>query len=160
MGNYNFRKDLEDGKFAEALVSAYLKSKNKELVVTELVKARQKEGDLETDDGTVEVKFDKMAGSTNNLCFELANGKGQPTGIAATKAGHVAYVVPRDDHYIIYMFETEKLRAYVLDSGNSSKVRIVNGGDRRAYCLALVSRDNVEKDKVAVSVEAFKNAKL
>jgi hypothetical protein len=158
MAHYNFRKDLEDGKFAEVLVTNYLKSKNQSLVVTELVRARQKEGDLETVDGTVEVKFDKMAGSTSNLCFELANGKGQPTGIAATKAALVAYVVPREDHYIIYMFETEKLRKYILDTNNTAKVRIVNGGDRRAYCLALVTRDNIEADKVAISVEAFKSA--
>ncbi len=157
MGFYNFRKDLEDSKCAEVVIKKFLEAKhNREIHA--LPKERQGEGDLDIGDYTVEVKYDKMAASTGNLCFEVANGKGKTTGIAATKARYIYYVVPRDDEYHIYEFSTESLRLFLFDSANAGKIRVVNGGDRKAYTLMLLSIENVESSGIAKVYQWSENA--
>lgn len=152
MSFYNFRKDLEDSKLAEVVVKKFLEAKLNREIPT-LAKERQGEGDLDVGEYTVEVKYDKMAASTGNLCFEVANGAGKSTGVAATKAKFIYYVVPRKAGFSIYEFDTNNLRSFLFDTGNSSKMRIVNGGDRRAYTLMLVSESVVLENKLAVVSE-------
>lgn len=148
MGHYNFRKDLEESKVAEVVIKKFLEGKHEKPVLP-LPRERQGDGDLDLGDFTVEVKFDKMAASTGNLCFEMANGSGKLTGIAATKAKYVYYVVPQSSGYTIYEFEVDGLRAFLFDKSNAGKLRVVNGGDRRAYSLMLLSIENVRNTGIA-----------
>lgn len=157
MGFYNFKRDLEDSKLAESIIRQFLEERHGREVLP-LPRERQSEGDLDLGNFTVEVKFDKMAADTGNLCFEMANGKGKFTGIAATKAKYVYYVVPRKDRYSIYEFDTNSLREFLFDKANADKIRVVNGGDRRAYSLMLLSIENVEKYHVAIKHEWVEGA--
>lgn len=171
MAHYFFVKDFEEGRAAENFIMEMLRdeyvSKNVKATIAELPKDRQHEGDFEVfvekpidDHFTVEVKFDKMAGSTDNLCFEVANRKGDLTGIAATEASSVVYIVPDgDDAVTLYWFNSDELRDYLYDEKNLSKIRCVKGGDRKAYTLLLVSIKDIVKDRVAFSVERV-NAEL
>jgi hypothetical protein len=153
MAYYFFVKDLKDGNLAEEVVADFYREKAYN--VETLPKNRQVEGDIEVfgrDEApfTIEVKFDRMAKDTGNLCFEVTNKKGDLTGIAKTQASRVVYIVPKDEQSVkLFTFDTEKLREYLYDTSNSSKVRQVKGGDRRAYTLMLVSIDNVLADGLA-----------
>jgi hypothetical protein len=157
----HFLKDLEESKVAVNVVKTFLESlhsKDSNAVITELGKARQKEGDVEvvSDCGitySVEVKYDMMAKKTGNLCFETHNSKGVLTGISSTEADEIHYVVPGDDGFFLYMFKTEDLRNYLFDTGNIKKFKSVKGGDRRATCMLLVNRTILEEDKVAYKIE-------
>lgn len=162
MAHYNFLRDFEEGKAAEAFVSKWLinyeMGGNSELLSRE----EQGRGDLLVhpegkDDYTIEVKFDKMAEKTGNLCFEVNNAKGQPTGIAATKADYVIYLVPKGSSMTIYKFATESLREYIF---KNTKLRYVNGGDRNSYGLILVPIELVLKDSLACFIEEIEDAKL
>ena len=81
----------------------------------------------------IEVKFDEMSAKTGNLCFEMSNGS-KMTGIMATKADKVYYVVPNGTAGTVYVFDTQKLREFISDPAN---VTIKNGGDKRKFVLAL-----------------------
>jgi hypothetical protein len=94
---------------------------------------------LTEDHVNIEVKFDEMAAKTGNLCFEMSNGS-KMTGIMATKADRVYYVVPNGDGATVYVFDTEKLRAFISDPAN---VTIKNGGDKRKFVLALAKATKV-----------------
>jgi hypothetical protein len=106
-------------------------------IVRELPKNEQEYGDFSVTllDVTVniEVKFDEMSGKTGNLCFEMSNGS-KLTGIMTTKADKVYYVVPNGGTQRVYVFDTEKLRAFIIDPAN---VTVKNGGDKRKFVLAL-----------------------
>lgn len=43
---------------------------------------------------TFEVKFDERAGETGNLCFELHGGERGPSGLLASRARWLVYLVP------------------------------------------------------------------
>ncbi len=165
MSHYFFVKDLKDGQAAEKVIEDYLLDLHPGCRVEKLPRDRQIEGDLEcivndNDRFTVEVKFDKMAQKTGNLCFEMANGKGKPTGIATTKADTVVYMVPKTDSSVeLYWFNTISLRYYLADSANISKIRCVNGGDKKAFALLLVSTENVVLDGISKEPEII-NAEL
>jgi hypothetical protein len=162
MAHYFFVKDLKDGNLAEEVVAEHYRAKAYN--VETLSRKRQNEGDIEVFRKnevpfTVEVKFDRMAKDTGNLCFEITNKKGDLTGIAKTTADIVVYIVPKDEQSVrLFTFETKVLKAYLYDTLNKEKVRQVKGGDRRAFTLMLVSIENIIADKVGCVEEI--NAQL
>lgn len=161
MAHYKFLKDLKDGKRGEVIaLSALLK--------TGLYKyssdkpPSQKHGDFQIvghSCGTlfnVEVKYDIMAENTGNMCFELANGKGDYTGIMSTQADILAYVLNNKGSYVVYLFSLPNIKEFLFN-GNKS-VRVVNGGDRKRYSMALAPVDLVSK--VAFLTIEISNAEL
>lgn len=148
MAHYNFKKDLDQSKEAVDAILDYLIDSG--YPAFELIgKVAQKSGDIgylntKKIQRNIEVKFDIMAEKTGNLCFEMSNGK-KPTGIMATLADYVYYVVPNGNIKQVYVFTTSKLRNYIQQPGNA---RITNGGDRRRFSLALVPINKVVKDKL------------
>ena len=115
--------------------------------VREFEKDEQQYGDFcimkDGDSVNIEVKFDEMSGKTGNLCFEMSNGS-KLTGIMTTKADKVYYVVPNGKMQRVYIFDTEKLRAFIIDPAN---VTVKSGGDKRKFILALAKiTDVVEAD--------------
>jgi hypothetical protein len=158
MAHYSFLKDLKDSQIAVSLIANQLRSKG--FTVEEMIgKSKQKLGDLVVVETGVhhEIKFDIMAATTNNLCFEIANGKGELTGIAKTQAPVVHYVVPGKDRkeFLVFTFDTLKLRSYLYDEANAKKIRQVQGGDRRKYTMLIVAIDTIVNDKVANKVEVL-----
>ena len=91
---------------------------------------------------TVEVKFDIKAAETGNLCFEFTNGK-QPTGVCVSKAQEIGYGLKtkRKNHFIVMKFDRATLLAKLLFyavTKPSKGIRLVYGGDRRAFGLILI----------------------
>lgn len=164
MGHYNFRRDLAESKIAVEISKQFLLSGDAfGGDVEELPLDRQNEGDLEViparsrkeDSYTVEVKYDILARKTKNLCFEISNKKGEPSGIAKTKAEVVHYIVPRDGGFTLYEFSKDDLLTYMYKPINHSKdkIRIVSGGDRKSYHMMLVKIDTILEDNLPLNVE-------
>lgn len=153
MAHYSFLRDLQDSKVAVSLIADMYRSLG--FNVEELGRDKQEFGDLQIGPLYHEVKYDIMAGTTNNLCFEIANGKGDLTGIAKTKADLVHYVVPDKDRksFLVFTFDTAKLREYIFNPLNKDKLRHVMGGDRRKYSMIIVPISTIINDEVARSVE-------
>lgn len=112
-------------------------------------KKEQRQGDLvyykdPTRPVKVEVKYDKKAADTGNLCFELGNSK-KPTGIMSSESDFVYYVIPSKGSVDVLVFKTGKLRDFLAES---DKVRKTVGGDRKAFQLALVKRSLIESDDI------------
>lgn len=138
----HFLRDLERSKSAVKKLIEHYKSIGH--LVRELEgKDEQEHGDFRimlTDmHVNIEVKYDEMAAKTGNLCFEMSNGT-KMTGIMATKAHKVYYVVPNGEAVTVYVFETEKLKDFISKPEN---VKIKNGGDRRKFVLALAKIEHV-----------------
>ena len=157
MGHYSFLRDLEESKIAVELVKEYIKdsykAKGMEVQIEELGRKRQSEGDIEIKPPkgksyTVEIKYDKMAERTGNLCFETGNKKGKVTGVASTTAKRVIYVVPDKRNFDIYFFDTKKLQKYLLSEDNKGRFRTVWGGDRWATQMTLIPKDIVISEKL------------
>jgi len=149
----NFLRDLDRSKVAVKALMEHYKAEG--YTVGELVgKEEQKMGDFwyhllpEQDDTCVEVKFDMYAKRSGNLCFEMSNGS-KATGIMITEADKICYVVPSEDVYTVFVFDPEKLRAYIQDP---SKVKIKNGGDKKKFVLALAKMTDIVHDALAEEV--------
>lgn len=163
MAHYSFRKDLEDSKKGVGVAASYFAA-NYNAVIRELPKAEQHKGDFEVKPRRilvgdfiepttfcVEVKFDLMAAKTSNLCFEVDNGK-KATGILATKAERIVYVVQQSGGFKLFIFRTPDLLAYLANTANSGKFRLVRGGDGKRFGMVIVPLTTIEADKVAEEI--------
>lgn len=159
MAHYSFLKDLEASKKGVDVAIAHFQ-KDDGVNIRTLPKAEQSKGDFEVNYINtsypplyVEVKLDIMAGRTGNLCFEVDNGK-KATGILATQADKIVYVVPKTDGatYKLFVFGKDNLLAYLSDNSNSGKFRLVRGGDRGRFGMVLVPIETIEKDSIAEEV--------
>lgn len=83
----------------------------------------------------VEVKFDKMANDTGNLCFEMFDHKGEPSGIFATEAHIMVFVL---NESIMFEFDAPRLRKFIQDEVARGKYRILKGGDGNAFEMMLI----------------------
>jgi hypothetical protein len=140
--HYKFLRDLKDGQKGEAVAyqtllscGKYKKSKEKP--------PSQKHGDFQLIDKkngnlpvNIEVKYDILAETTGNMCFEFANGKGEYTGIMSTQADVLTYVLNNKGDFSLYLFVPTIIKQYLFES-NSPYIRIVNGGDKKKYSMAL-----------------------
>lgn len=143
----NFVRDLRRSKDAVNALMEHFRTEGH--TVDELVgKEDQKRGDFTYDGLDVEVKFDMYAQRSGNLCFEKSNGT-KATGIMATPADKVMYVVPQNDMLTVFVFDPEKLRDYITNSPN---ITIKNGGDKRKFVLALAKMTDIMADSLPEEV--------
>lgn len=152
MAHYSFRKDLKVSERGVKVAAEYFSTKLGG-IARELPKAEQHKGDFEVNGLFVEVKFDLMAAKTSNLCFEVDNGK-KATGILATEADKIVYVVPMEDDrgYKLFVFGRDNLLGYLKDPSSIGKFRLVRGGDNHRFGMVLVSVDRIVEDKVAEEI--------
>lgn len=160
MAHYNFKRDLAQSKTAVEIVKQYFTEDGAD-EIEELQKESQHKGDIlviykagPPDKWIklyVEVKYDIYAARSGNLCFETSNGK-KPTGIYATEAEVIHYVVPYEDHYTIFMFDAEELREYLA---TSTKVVKKRGGDKKRFEMDLVSISDLTDDCVAYRINTI-----
>lgn len=144
----NFRRDLALSQAAVDVVMNHLEDRGYE--VSELNgREAQKLGDVvASKDGhshSVEVKYDIRARRSGNLCFEMSNGT-KLTGIMTTPAAKVYYVVPQRKGHKVFVFQTEKLRAWIQ---NPENVVIKNGGDKKKFVLAIAKIAHVTESGIA-----------
>lgn len=150
VAHYSFNKDLELSKQAvEAVKYDYIQDG---CLVRDIdTKEEQVNGDLawrfknesELNEEYIEVKYDIMSTKTGNLCFEIFNGSGRPTGILRTPAETIAYVLDSNNGYTIMYFNADELRAWIFNPKNYKKVRMVAGGDGGRYKMLLVKKEDL-----------------
>lgn len=159
MAHYSFRKDLAASKKGVDVAIVYFAQKYN-AGIRELPKDEQTNGDFEVEADKdicgnffVEVKFDMMAARTGNLCFEVDNGK-KATGILATNANKIVYVVPNNERFKLYVFDKTTLLSYLCGTGPgpSSKFRLVRGGDNKRFGMVLVPLTTIEADKICEEI--------
>ena len=168
VAHYSFHKDLEQSKVAVNAVIRFLSDCGYDTRETD--KEEQIKGDLacklkpskqyvpDDTEEFVEVKYDIMSEKTGNLCFEVYNGAGRPTGILRTMADEIYYVVKENGHLRILGFDAVELRAWIFNPENHAKSRLVSGGDGGKYKMLLVKRDEIAT--LAHIDERVKRAKL
>lgn len=132
MGNYNFRKDLEESEKSVDKVIEFLKSVD----CTEITKNNDGRYDIQyiNKSGrmrTAEIKNDLMYNDTGNVAIEFQS-RGKPSGIS-TSLADVWYYVLGDD---IYVCPTGVLRVYLIQHWD--RFRRVQGGDDKTSLIALL----------------------
>jgi len=147
-----FLSDLSDGKKAEQYIAKIYKERNPtcDFITFNHDKAYDislsfpRKASLH-----IEVKFDKYAVKSGNLCFELFNHNGEPSGIMATEAEYMVFLVAKslsDKKKIILELEVRGLREFIEYHMDSGEYKIVKGGDNKAFEMMLVPMDKIIKE--------------
>ncbi len=122
-----FASDLLFGKQYELILLDYL-PKNEYDEVEMAPHGRFVEWDVKIKRGQLEAKYevksDKLAAKTGNLCIEYECA-GQPSGISVTKADYYAYFVVSGSSHDLYLIPVDRLKAYIAETNP----RKMNGGD-------------------------------
>lgn len=123
----SFQNDLLFGKQYELILLDYLsKSEYDEVELAPV--GRFVEWDVKIKKGVLEAKYevkaDKLASKTGNLCIEYECA-GQPSGISTTQANHYAYFVVSGNSHELYLIPVDRLKQYI----ETASPRKMNGGD-------------------------------
>ena len=96
----------------------------------------------------IEVKFDMYAVKSGNLCFETQDHRGRPSGIMATKAHLMVFIVAKSiqSKKEIFEFDVPALREFVEEHMDTAKYKIVKGGDGNAFEMMLVPITEIIKE--------------
>jgi hypothetical protein len=86
----------------------------------------------------IEVKSDRQASRTGNLCIEYEN-KGRPSGINNTKADYWVYFIVYADRDECYKIPTEELKIICQTSFRT------RGGDFGASRMYLINKNKLSK---------------
>ena len=139
-----FLSDLSDGKKAEQYI-AKLYKKNYYPTCDYISFHIGKEYDISFSFPRkasihIEVKFDKYGVKSGNLCFELQDHKARPSGIMATEAHLMVFVVAKSlqSKKQIFEFDVPALREFIEEHIDSTTYKIVKGGDGNAFEMMLV----------------------
>jgi len=153
-----FLDDLGDGKKAEKYVAKLYKTKFHP-TCDYVTFFPGKEYDISLsfprkDSLHIEVKFDKYAVKSGNLCFELQDHKGRPSGIMATQAHIMVFIVANSLYgkKDIFEFEVGLLKEFIEYHIDSGEFKIVKGGDGNAFEMMLVPIEYMVKQKFCKKV--------
>jgi hypothetical protein len=144
-----FKRDLKQGKLYERLATEYFEWDN-----LYMSKGYFKEYDFccvkEGKKTYVEVKSDRLAGKTGNLCIEYEY-KGKPSGINASTADYWMYFILKtvDGHP---HSKVNRIEAYKIPSDDLRNIvkdcRSVMGGDGYNSKMYLVKKELVSQYRV------------
>lgn len=98
----------------------------------------------------MEVKFDKMSNKTGNLCFELFDHKNEPSGVLATKAHLMVYMLTENK---LLEFDVPELKKFVEKHLVTKQYKILKGGDGRMFKMMLVPITEIIKESFCTQVE-------
>ncbi len=140
-----FLKDLGDGKKAEQYI-AKLYKENFFPTCDYITFYPGKEYDISfsfprKESIHIEVKFDKYAAKSGNLCFELQDHKARPSGIMATEANLMVFIAGKSlqsKDKQIFEFDVPALREFIESHIDGDTYKIVKGGDGNAFEMMLV----------------------
>lgn len=154
-----FLKDLDDGKAAEKYI-AKLYKENFYPTCDYISYHIGKDYDISfsfprKDSIHVEVKFDKYAVKSGNLCFELQDHKGRPSGIMATKADLMVFIVAKSlkSKKQIFEFDVPELRDFIEQHMDTTTYKIVKGGDGNAFEMMLIPITEIVKESFCKQVK-------
>lgn len=139
MNNTKFKRNLTQGQLYEKKCLDYLEFDSVEYppsgVVFKDYDLTIIKDDIKT---TIEVKSDRQASKTNNLCIEC-ECSGKPSGISSTKADYWMYFIVFPTYDECYKIPTNKLKELV-----KNKQKII-GGDNRLTRLYLLNKNTLQE---------------
>jgi hypothetical protein len=148
-----FLADLGDGKKAEEFIAKLYQERNPTCDFVTFYPGKEFDISISfprKDSLHIEVKFDKYAVKSGNLCFELQDHKARPSGIMATEAHLMVFIVAktlRDKNKMVFEFEVGRLRKFIEYHIDSGQYKIVKGGDNNAFEMMLVPIHDMEKQE-------------
>lgn len=148
-----FLADLGDGKKAEQYIAKFYKERHPtcDFVTFNPDKAYDISLSFPRKESLhIEVKFDKYAVKSGNLCFELQDHNGAPSGIMATEAHVMVFLVGKslsDRNKMIFEFDVDGLRKFIEHHMDSGQFKIVKGGDNKAFEMMLVPIETIMKEE-------------
>lgn len=149
-----FLSDLKDGKKMEEYVAAIYKEnffKTCDYISFHIGKEYDISFSFPRKDSIhVEVKFDKYANKSGNLCFEMFDHKGRPSGIFGTEAHLMVFVLNQD---LMFEFSVPELRTFIQNHVISGKYRVVKGGDGNAFEMMLVPITDIIKQDFCTRID-------
>ena len=139
-----FLKDLDEGKGAEKYIADLYKESFYPTAYVTFYPSKEYDISFSfprKESIHIEVKFDKYATKSGNLCFELQDHKGRPSGIMATEADLMVFLVAKNlqsKDKQIFEFDVPALRDFIEDHIDTTRFKIVKGGDGNAFEMMLV----------------------
>lgn len=103
----------------------------------------------------IEVKHDRAAKKYGNVCLELFDYESMPSGIMATQADLMVFVISDklgEKGEQILEFDVRGLRDFVCTALAGETQRIVKGGDDGAQTLMLVPIKEIVKESFCMRV--------
>lgn len=142
-----FLNDLKDGKQMERYVAAVYKE-NFFQTCDYISYHIGKEYDISfsfprKESIHVEVKYDKYANKSGNLCFEMFDHKGRPSGILGTEAHLMVFVLNTET---MFEFKVPELRKFIQHHMTTGQYKIVKGGDGNAFEMMLIPITEIIKE--------------
>lgn len=127
----SFQVSKQFGDLAEKLVAAYLAACGIESEHS----GKNPDYDLLCKLGrtkfTIECKFDLKSETTNNLCIEVYNPKSdKPSGITASKADLIVFVLPDGSNRTLWAASLFELRKFLSEVPPKKVIEV--GGDKNA----------------------------
>jgi hypothetical protein len=145
MSNYQFSLDVVDGELAEKWAQGAYKKylENKGFCVTIFLPetpSSRCDFIVLCQDKTklVEVKWDKLANETGNVCFEVIS-RNQTSGYLTTEADVFLHVINEDE---IYFYSTTPMLKWLMREFVVGNLRIADGGDNQTSKIILYPKDN------------------
>ena len=137
----NFKADLQFGQLYERI---FIEREN--MTNYKISEGNFKPYDIINLDDNIkyEIKSDRMAFKTNNMCIEYICNK-KLSGISTTEADYYIYFVITNDDYDIYKIPVEKIKSLINDK--SKKIKSVKGGDNYKCQLYLISLNEFSEYK-------------
>lgn len=87
----------------------------------------------------IELKFDKAAESTGNVCIEYSY-RNKPSGILGTSASLWVHIVPSGEKLIAYEIEIKRLLRLCFEAGKCS-----GGGDGNLSLFKLIPLEKIKE---------------
>ena len=85
---------------------------------------------------TYEIKCDRIAYKTNNLCIEYECNL-KPSGIDATKSNFYGYFIIKNNSYNLYIIPTDYIKASINEKKYKKDTSGGDGGKSKFYLFSL-----------------------
>ena len=128
-----FKSDLKFGQFYENECKKYFKNVQ---YVPQNIKFSNY--DFISDGIKYEVKSDRVAHRTKNLCIEIQN-YGKPSGLSITQAEYYIYFIIHDNIYDVYKIPINILKEKIINC------KCIYGGDYKKSKFHLLKLNEVEQ---------------
>lgn len=139
---------IKIGNIGEKAVIDCLKNNGIECKKNEDVKTRADYDiifELDKKQHTIEVKYDRMAATTGNICIEYQNSATEKdSGIAATKADLWAHIIQDGSNNVIFITSVKRLRKFIAD--NVPHKQFTKAGDNNSSFYLY--KENVILDSI------------
>lgn len=129
----SFRKDLEFGMKYELKSIMYYQDNDYDLIIHSKTKVSQYDFIISKDDQEykIEVKADRLAYKTGNICIEYEGKNKRKSGISITEADYYNYYIINDRaEYEFYIIPVNDIKEMIKDKLYHRKISVYYGNSK------------------------------